>query len=563
MQFVLTLHSHLPWVLHHGRWPHGSDWLCEAALDTYLPLLEELRALQQDEVAAPITIGMTPVLANQLSHPSFAEEMEQFLAQRIASCARAPGELKASGDPELVGIAAYWQERVHRMQRLFGDLDGDLIAAFRKLEDQGRLEIIGSAATHGYLPLLKREESVRLQLLVGYAEHDRLFGRPPRGCWLPECAYRPRGTGSVADDTGETRAGIEEHLCAVGFRYFFTDAHLAAAGVPLGTYADVPLGAERFDAARHGGAPPRRAAPRQSPYWAYDVARQGDPAVHALVRDPRSSMQVWSRYHGYPGDGWYLEFHKIRWPGGLKLWRVTGPGLDLGDKRPYVPGAAEGRVREHARHFASLLGGISSEHAGTGDVIVAPFDAELFGHWWFEGIQFIGELYRRLTGTPGVCPATASDHLTRNRTTHRLRLAEGSWGTNGDHSMWLNDGTRWTWERLWPLEDRFWSAAPRGVRDEPARTVLAQAARELLLAQSSDWQFIISTGAVADYAEQRFEFHCQQAERLVAALENGTPESLAGARRDAGVLAQRDDLFPNVVSAVQAALTAGASASLP
>jgi len=272
-------------------------------------------------------------------------------------------------------------------------------------------------------------------------------------------------------------------------------------------------------------------------------------------------MQVWSRNHGYPGDGWYLEFHKIRWPGGLKLWRVTGPNLDLGDKRPYVAGAAEGRVREHARHFASLLSGIAMERSVTGDLIVAPFDTELFGHWWFEGIRFIGELYRQLAGTAGVHATTASAHLAGHRTTHHLRLSEGSWGANGDHSMWLNAGTRWTWERLWPLEDRFWSVAPGGLRDAGQRTVLAQAAREFLLAQSSDWQFIISTGAVADYAEQRFQFHCEHAERLVAALESGSPEALESAQQDARDVARRDDLFPNVLDAVEAAIGVGASAS--
>src|SRR5213078_941991 len=225
MEFVLALHSHLPYVLNHGRWPHGSDWLCEAALDTYLPLLERLEELSAEGTAAPLTIGFTPVLANQLASPAFAREMEEFFSQRLVACDEAP----ASFGP-LVG---FWRERFSRLQALFRKIDANLVAAFRRLQEQGRLEIIGSAATHGYLPLLARDESIRLQLAVGQQEHRRLFGVAPKGCWLPECAYRPRKGG---------RRGIEEHLADAGFRYFFTDAHLARAGTPLGAYGDIPLG---------------------------------------------------------------------------------------------------------------------------------------------------------------------------------------------------------------------------------------------------------------------------------------------------------------------------------
>src|SRR5205807_9425308 len=241
MEFVLALHSHLPYVLNHGRWPHGSDWLCEAALDTYLPLLERLEELSAEGTAAPLTIGFTPVLANQLASPAFAREMEAFFAQRLAACDEAPASLATTGDQALLPLVDFWSSRLTRLQTLFRQIDKDLVSAFRRLQERGRLEIIGSAATHGYLPLLARDESIRLQLVVGRNEHRRLFGRDPVGCWLPECAYRPR--------VGR-RPGIDEQLASAGFRYFFTDAHLAQAGTPLGSYGEVPLGAERFDAER-------------------------------------------------------------------------------------------------------------------------------------------------------------------------------------------------------------------------------------------------------------------------------------------------------------------------
>src|SRR5205823_6083390 len=161
MEFVLALHSHLPYVLNHGRWPHGSDWLCEAALDTYLPLLERLEELAAEGTPTPLTIGFTPVLANQLASPAFAGELEAFFAQRLAACDEAPPALQASGDGSLVPLVDYWRSRLTRLRELFRRIDRDLVSAFRRLQEQGRLEIIGSAATHGYLPLLGRDESIR------------------------------------------------------------------------------------------------------------------------------------------------------------------------------------------------------------------------------------------------------------------------------------------------------------------------------------------------------------------------------------------------------------------
>jgi 1,4-alpha-glucan branching enzyme len=561
VDFVLTLHSHVPWVLHHGRWPHGSDWLCEAALDTYLPLLEGLRGLAARHVPAPLTIGISPVLAAQLAHPDFATELAAFVAQRIEACAEARRTLPQNGEADLVPLVDYWEARFRRLRTLFDGEDHDLTGAFGVLEDCGRIEIITSAATHGFLPLLARDESIRLQLVVARLEHRRLFGRDPAGVWAPACAYRSRGVWAPLPDApraGE-RAGIEEFLAERGLQFFFTDAHLARAGSALGGYAEVPLGAERSGAARCDPGRPGGAAASRSPYRAYRVVAAGGSAeLAALVRDPRSSMQVWSRQDGYPGDESYLEFHKIRWPGGLKLWRVSWPGSDLGAKRPYDPGAALARASLHASHFVSVLAGIAGEEDRAGGVVTAPFDTELFGHWWFEGVDFLAATFRGLAGHPTVRPVTASQHLAEHPPQETIQLAEGSWGAGGDWSMWLNDGTAWTWRRLWLLEGRFWRAARAALALPGAQPVLAQAARELLLAQASDWQFIISAGAVADYGERRFALHCDDAERLVGALESAAAGAdLGGATRFADELRQRDDCFPEVFAALVEVLRTG------
>ena len=562
MDFVLALHSHLPYVLHHGRWPHGSDWLCEAALDTYLPLVEKVSELSARGVRCPVTVSVSPVLANQLVDPVFGSELDTFIGQRLEACREARRTLPETGDAALLPLVDFWEARFRRLRDRFEAEGRDIVAALARLEAAGQVEVMTCAATHSYLPLLAREESIRLQLGVAQAEHRRLFGRASAGCWLPECAYRPRGWWQPAGAPHPgPRAGTEEHLAGAGFRYFFTDAHLAQAGSALGGYAEVPIGVERFGAKRRDKSRHRGDGVHRTPYRAYLAGSAGGSGrVAVMVRDPRSSMQVWSRDLGYPGDGWYLEFHKIRWPGGLKFWRVSAANSDLGAKRPYDPSAALAQAALHASHFASLLSSIRATGETGGDgVIAVPFDTELFGHWWFEGVDFLAAVYRDLTNGHGVRAVTASEHLDRHPPRITIELVPGSWGAGGDDGMWLNDQTAWTWERLWRLEDRFWNVAPLALALPEVHPVLAQAARELLLAQASDWQFIITTGAVTDYAERRFTLHAGDAELLVSVLEDAARGAVipAQARGITEELQRRDALFPDVLAQVAGALERG------
>jgi 1,4-alpha-glucan branching enzyme len=575
MDFVLALHSHLPYVLNHGRWPHGSDWISEAAIDTYLPLLDALRRLETEDIAAPLTIGITPILANQLESPVFVTELETYFAQRLLTCDEAETSLASTGDSHLLPLARHWKSHLTGLRTLFRSVDGNLARAFRRLDEAAHIELISSGATHGFLPLLARDESIRLQLSLGRIEHRRIFGRDPAGLWLPECAYRPRGPWAPLPEAPRSgiRRGIEEHIADAGFRYFFVDSHLAQAGRAFAMYgpdwgewrtgmADETRehrGREVGPVARTSDA---AAATTNTPYQAYRVAGgRGSPPVSVLVRDPASSRQVWSRQEGYPGDEWYLEFHKIRWPGGLKYWRVSAPGSDLGQKQPYVPDCALERAGAHARHFVSLLERIAGQQDRKGGVIAVPFDTELFGHWWHEGVDFLAQVYRTLKANPVVTPRTASDHLAHAKAGRGIHLATGSWGANGDFSMWLNSETAWTWPRLWAIEARFWDQAEAALQSPALQPVLAQAAREMLLAMGSDWQFIISTGAVADYAIKRFTEHCADTEFLLEALAPDSP-NLAAAQARAEELWIRDHVFPDILPAIRAALTGSRSISV-
>jgi 1,4-alpha-glucan branching enzyme len=568
MDFVWGLHSHLPYVLNHGRWPHGSDWITEAAIDTYLPLLETLRALRARGVPTPVTIGFTPILANQLAHPTFTAELEAYFTQRLEHCAEAPESLAGTADAHLLPLVGYWRDRLLRLRDLFRSLDTGILGAFRELEAEGRLEIMSSAATHGFLPLLGRDESIYLQLFLGHAEHVRLFGREPSGCWVPECGYRPRGVWKPLPEAPETgiRPGIEEYLADAGYRYFFVDSHMARAGDPLGLYGEAVAGEPGVG---HVTSRTTRRKVVHTPYQVYRVYfgrdRTDDGPVDVFVRDPRSSAQVWSRHGGYPGDAPYLEFHKIRWPGGLKLWRVSAAGTDIGSKEPYDPPVAEERVRYHGSHFADLLGTVATLNGNEpGAVVVAPFDTELFGHWWFEGVDFLGAVFTSLHERNGrVVPVTASTHLDRLRPVSGLRLARGTWGRDGDYSMWLNPGTRWTWPRIWALEESFWNLAPTAVGTREAHPALEQAARALLLLQSSDWQFIISTGEVADYAIRRFTGHAEDVERLLGGVQRAFvgEGTFSEANQIAAELRVRDDVFPEILPSISRAIAAAGRGS--
>ena len=438
--FIFTLHSHLPYVLNHGRWPHGSDWICEAALDTYLPLLEVLRSLAAEAVPTPVTIGFTPVLANQLMSPVFVSEMETFLEQRIKACDEAPASLAATGDTHLLPIVDFWRERLIRLRELFHDIDQDLIGAFRALEAAGRIEIISSAATHGYLPLLARDESIRLQLAVGVSEHKRIFGRSPKGCWLPECAYRPRGPWDpwpTAPRSG-VRRGIEEHLADAGFQFFFVDAHLAAAGRPLGTVRRSRRRSNRAYTSQARRSRQSRSAPLPR------VSRGTRLGGGLCARSPGldagvESLRGISRRRVVPG---VPQDALARRPQALARHRPRRSIWDTSSPTTLKP--RRGRARDHANHFAHLLTGISADRRRTAKASLLrrsiPSSSDTGG-------SKVPVSRRACTARSRACGTPFSRPLARS-TWRRIRLAAairlpwGSWGANGDSSMWLSESDR-------------------------------------------------------------------------------------------------------------------------
>ncbi len=529
--WMLVLHTHIPYVLSHGKAPHGTDWLTESLAECYLPLYELTDRLQQRGIPARYTVSFTPILQEQLADAEFQDEARSYINAKIAAAQDDMRAFTRQGNRWMAGLAYLWRTYFEQQQSLYAQLNGDLLGAFRRLQDAELIEIATSAATHGYLPLLGCDECVRAQVQLGVQTYRKHFGREPRGFWLPECAYRPsyRWLPPVAQEVlpATERAGVEMFLAEAGIRYFFVDTHMLRGGMPLGTYWD------RFPALRQlyeqFAAHYRLEPTDRTPYRAYTVPAPAPLAVFA--RDPATTVQVWSGDQGYPGDARYLEFHKMHYPGRLRYWRVSENKADLGAKQLYAPYDAFEVVQAHAEHFVSLLKQTLWTHyqaTSAPGVMVSMYDTELFGHWWREGPEWLYAVIRRLAADPDIEMLTGSECLERFPPTEPVFLPEGSWGEGGSHYIWLNENTLWVWDSIYRTETR-WLRLLHQYGDNPdLQPYLQQLGRELLLLESSDWTFLITTGAARDYAEARLADHLRRFERIAALIEtitsSGKPE---------------------------------------
>jgi 1,4-alpha-glucan branching enzyme len=523
--FTFVLHSHLPYARQSGMWPHGEEWVHEALAETYLPLLDALYELREEGVPFRLTIGITPILAEQLGDPLIVEHFIHYASERAAWAAADITRFESSGDEQLASLARFYHHWYARNLTNFRDrYKKDVLGAFKALQDDGLIEIATSAATHGYLPLLSRDSSIFGQIATGVRTYRRWFGRDPRSIWLPECAYRPAALDTSVEPPIR-RPGIESFLAAQGIRVFFSETHTVEGGRPVGKAAGDAIGP--YGVIPRASAMPLTPEEQQvpgttfRPYWVGDAP--GQTAV--LARNNRTGQQVWSGDHGYPGDAAYREFHRKDPVSGMQYWRITGPKVDLGDKQPYDPETAAIRVQEHGRHFAWLVADLLREYNDETKqfgVISAAYDTELFGHWWFEGVAWLKEVLRSLATMETVELTTAEGIITNHAPERVMDLPESSWGAGGNHSTWLNPETEWMWPVIHGAERTMEALVERYPNASGEKLdVLSQAARELLLLQSSDWPFLVTTGQAKEYATERFEDHVDRFNQLVelAAVE--------------------------------------------
>jgi len=515
----LVLHAHLPFVRHPEYEDFlEEDWFYEAITETYIPLLEIFDGLERDGVDWRMTMSVTPTLAAMFADPLLQFRYVRHIDNLITLANK---ELdRTRWQPEYHTLAQMYYNRFTRCREVFVNQYGNnLLNGFRRFFQTGKLELITCGATHGFLPLMTLNwDAVRAQIEIGCREFERHFGRRPQGIWLPECGYTP---------------GVEKLLHNAGIRYFFCDTH----GV---LYAE----------------------PRPK-YGVYAPIICPDTGVAACARDTESSKQVWSAVEGYPGDYQYREFYRdvgfdldydyikphlhstgIRSNLGIKYYKITGR---TEHKQPYNVQDALNKAAEHAGNFmfnrekqVEWLHGVMG---GRPPLIVAPYDAELFGHWWFEGPDWINFLLRKMHyDQQTIKTTTIPEYLTIQPVNQLSRPSFSSWGHKGYCEVWLEGSNDWIYRHLHEGADRMVELARQNPHAEGLRRrALNQMARELLLAQSSDWAFIMKTGTMVEYAVQRTRVHVLNLNHLYEQIKhNEIDEPWLSA------VEARHNLFPDV-----------------
>lgn len=498
---AIVLHAHLPWVRHpeHDRFLE-EYWLFEAVAECYLPLLRQIRGWDRDRVDWRLSVGVSPTLVAMWSDPLLRSRTRRYLMER-RELARSECERTTLLPPQqsVARFHAGFFDQVWQEWMACGE---DLVGAFSLWARTGRLELLGGPATHPILPLLAGEPgSLQAQLALGLGEHARHFGARPAGLWLPECAWAP---------------ALERPLIAHGVSHGVLETHGILRGTP-------PSPTSVFLPVRSPGG------------------------LTFFGRDPWSARQVWSRQVGYPGDPRYREFHSdladeaewesvsrflsgagVRSPSGLKYRRVTGGDSE---KEWYDRSAALHAVQGHVLHF--LLNRrhqlrLAGEALTRPPVAVVPYDAELFGHWWFEGPEFLDLVMRQASGF-GIVPETLSAASAANHEAWSSQPAESSWGAGGHLGVWLDPSNADLQPRLRSAGSRMTAvarvaAAAGGSRGLLLRDWARKAGRELMLAQASDWPFLIRMGTAAAYARRRVDAHLEAFERLArGVLDGGDP----------------------------------------
>lgn len=507
----LLLHAHLPFVRHpEDEYFLEENWLYEAITETYIPLIQVFDQLIDDGVDFRVTMSLTPPLVSMLQDPLLQNRYIRHLNKLIELSEK---EIERTGhDQRYHGLALMYNQKFISAKDVFlNQYKRDIVQAFKKFQDLGFLEIIASTATHGFLPNLHvNPSSVRAQIRTGVDHYKKTFGCAPRGFWLPECAYFP---------------GLDVYLKEAGIRYFIVDSHGILHSDPRPKYSVY--------------------APIYCP-----------TGVAAFARDWESSKQVWSAKEGYPGDADYREYYRdigfelehdyikpyihpqgFRVNTGIKYWRITG---DTEYKEFYQPALAVDKAASHAGNFMfnreKQIEHLAA-HMDRKPLILAPYDAELFGHWWYEGPMWINFLMRKVAfDQKTIRMTTPSEYLAEYPINQMAMPCASTWGLKGHNEFWLEGSNDWIYpylhaagEKMDELAQKFWPKFAKAPTQDLTRRAINQAARELVLAESSDWPFIMKTNTMVPYAHKRIKQHLNRFTKLYNDIVNNSvdPDWLA------------------------------------
>jgi 1,4-alpha-glucan branching enzyme len=494
--WVPVLHSHLPFVKHpeYDRFLE-EHWLFEAITECYIPLLQKLKSLEEEGIDFRLTISVTPPLAEMLDDAHLMEKYISYLDRQIELGFK---EEHRTNSSEFEHLGIFYKELFVSTKEFFtGFLNKNVLNGYKYFNDLGKIEVITCGATHGFLPLLnENEKSVEVQIKVAVESHKKHFGKAPKGIWLPECAYYK---------------GLDKILRDNGIDFFFVDSHSVVYGEPTSKYGVF--------------------APVYTPHF-----------VGVFARDGESSKQVWSSVEGYPGDFNYRDFYRdigydldfdyikdyinpdgVRVFTGFKYHKITGK---TEYKEPYNPQAAFHTTKAHAADFhfnRAKQCEFLSNHMDRTPMIVSPYDAELFGHWWFEGIEFLYNIFKEIDTHKVLKAVTPLEYMAMYPKNQMVDPNPSSWGDKGYYDVWLNAGNAWIYRHLHHMAEVMTNYADEEdskFSHDQVRT-LNQMARELLLAQSSDWAFLITTQTAEDYSTNRTKEHIYNFNKLDEMVKTG------------------------------------------
>ena len=475
--FTLVLHTHLPWLAHHGRWPVGEEWLYQSWSAAYLPLLKVLRTLAAENRRSLVSLGMTPVVTAQLDDPYCLDGMNHWLANWQLRATEAATRSSGPSDPmRAFGIHEY-DEATRALDDFSVRWRHGASPVLRELIDAGAVELLGGPLAHPFQPLL----APRLRefaLAEGLADARARFGTTPTGIWAPECAYAP---------------GMEHGYAAAGVGHFMVDGPSLHGDTALGR----PV---------------------------------GDSPVVAFGRDLQVSYRVWSPKSGYPGHAAYRDFHTYDHATGLKASRVTGRNVPSSEKAPYEPQRADAAVDAHVADFVEVVRRrlrAESDRIGRPAHVVAAFDTELFGHWWYEGPVWLERVLRALPAA-GIRVGTLSDAVAAGYVGAPVDLPPSSWGSGKDWQVWAGEPVAdlvqlntEVVETALTTVDKALEQSPQLGAPTPRDLVADQILRETLLTVSSDWPFMVSKDSAADYARYRAHLHAHATREIADALASG------------------------------------------
>ncbi|WP_103350375.1 glycoside hydrolase family 57 protein [Amycolatopsis sp. CA-128772] len=489
--FCLVVHSHLPWLPHHGTWPVGEEWLYQAWAHSYLPMVELLERFADEGRRDVLTLGVTPVLAAQLDDPYSIRAFHDWLGHWQLRAQHASTLWR--GDPLLRELAAAEHRTAVRAAEELGTRwRHGFSPILRSLVDNSTIELLGGPLAHPFQPLL--DPRVReFALNAGLADTALRLGTRPEGIWAPECGYAP---------------GMETGYAAAGVRRFMVDGPSLRGE----TWAARPV---------------------------------GDSDVVAFGRDLEVTYRVWSPKAGYPGHAAYRDFHTWQHEVGLKAARVTGKTVEPQDKAPYDPALAADVLGTHVKDFVETvvarLRSLKKQH-GREALVVAAYDTELFGHWWYEGPAWLEGVLRALPEA-GVRVTTLKGALETGHVGEPIDLPSSSWGSGKDWRVWDGEQVKDMVAANAALQERLLDLVA-GLATTARDTVADQAVAEAMLALESDWAFMVTKDSAADYARRRAAVHTERFDTLADLLRRGdrarAAELAANYRADDGPFGHLD-----------------------